>query len=172
MIWKRIRRYLSIGMVCLMLAAVGIGEWSHSASAPDWLRMVSIEIQVACRDAGTQWMVVICLVSYFIVFVFLERRILPQESTKTEDEGQSSEVRSRFSFFARLVPFCGKSSDVLLIGFVALVLLRYAFDYTNAAKSLQVVVLLTGIVVGKGIALWARGPKANVSGLDLLSLKA
>ncbi len=57
--------------------------------------------------------------------------------------------------------FRGKvtNPDFWLVGLVALVLLRYAVDYANAAKSLQVVVLLTGIVMGKGVALWTAWPK-------------
>ncbi|HEX5221416.1 MAG TPA: O-antigen ligase family protein [Verrucomicrobiae bacterium] len=46
-----------------------------------------------------------------------------------------------------------------MLGFVLLVLLRYVVDYANAAKSLQVVVLLAGIVMGKGVALWVAWAK-------------
>jgi len=60
------------------------------------------------------------------------------------------------------VLFRGKvtNPDFWLVGLVALVLLRYAVDYSIAAKSLQVVVLLTGIVMGKGAALWAAASRS------------
>ena len=163
---RRLKTILTLILLGAILAGLLFSGYATTGNAPSWVRMVSVEIQAACRDAGTQWMVVVCLVSYFIVFVFLERRILPQDSTKitkTADGGQSIEGRGRFSSLAFLAFFRGKSSDVFwLLVFVTLVLLRYAFDYTNAARSLQVVVLLTGIVVGKGVALWARSRGASV----------
>ena len=51
-----------------------LGEWGISARAPGWVRTVGMEIQAAGRDAGTQWMVMVCLVSYFGTFLILERR--------------------------------------------------------------------------------------------------
>ena len=159
MIWKRIRRYITLSLVCAILVAVGFSEWAVSAAAPGWLRMVYFEIQAACRDAGTQWMVVVCLLSYLNVFLFLERRILPQkntENTKQITAPPTPGFRPLTSISAFLAFFRGKNSDVWLLCFVAIVLLRYAFDYTNAARSLQVVVLLTGIVIGKGFAFYAN----------------
>jgi hypothetical protein len=140
--------------------------WPGSTNAPSWLLALSREIQAACRDAGTQWLVVACLVCYFITFLVLGRRVLPQETTEGTKEKQSggsqkSEVRGPFSFFAPFVHFCGQNTEVWLVAFVVLVLVRYAFDYANAAKSLQVVVLFTGIVIGKGIALWAAWARSR-----------
>jgi len=160
--------------------------------------MIGREIQAAGRDASTQWMVAVCLLSYFVTFLILERR-LPQRGTEgakgkpstlrpaahescssgcesapsdSEKElepthvgcsspGVQSAGAERQKPFALSVLFRGRvtNPDFWLVGLVALVLLRYAVDYANAAKSLQVVVLLTGIVVGKGAALWTAWPK-------------
>jgi hypothetical protein len=152
-------------------------NWSVLPGAPQWLQTTTREIQAACRDSGTQWMVVVCLVSYFTVFLVLEAKSKAQSlKSKVEDRGterptsnvQHSTSRDAASPSAILhSPSSPRpratsylltsisSPDFWLLVFVALVLFRYAFDYANAAKSLQVVVLLTGIVVGKGIALWA-----------------
>jgi len=42
-----------------------------------------------------------------------------------------------------------------LAGLLALALVRYAFGYGAAVHSFQPLVLLAGIVLGKGLALWA-----------------
>jgi O-antigen ligase len=123
-------------------------NWSVLPGAPQWLQTTTREIQAACRDSGTQSMVVVCLVSYLVTFFILERRA--DRSWQLGDGRNESRPRA-ISYFLTSI----SSPDFWLLVFVALVLFRYAFDYANAAKSLQVVVLLTGIVVGKGIALWA-----------------
>ncbi len=146
-----------VGIVSLVL----FGNYAPSVSSPEWLQILAREIQAACRDAGTQWMVVVCLLSYFAVFLFLGKRILPRERTKIAKETialPASDLRPPTSISVFLAFFRGKigNSNFWLAAFSALVLLRYAFDYANAAKSLQVVVLLTGIVIGRGIALWVN----------------
>ena len=187
-----------------ILAGVLFSAYATAANAPGWLRMASVEIQAAFRDAGTQWMVVVCLLSYFIVFVVIEARSNVSR-LKAQDSGRESKVEGRVprgtenqsaqpgakvklptsnaqrstskdsvlpssilhppcSFWRHSISYLLTSSssvNVWLIVFISLVLLRYAFDYSNAAKSLQVVVLLTGIVVGKGIALWAGWTKSR-----------
>ncbi len=143
------------------MAGFWFSDYVTAANSPGWLRKVSVEIQAACRDAGTQWMVIICLLSYLIVFIVLEAKSNAQSLKSKGNEILTSPWSAplpagaeRENFFARVVPFCGKSLDAWLCAFLVLVLLRYAFDYANATRSLQVVVLLTGIVIGKGIALW------------------
>jgi hypothetical protein len=165
---RALKTVILFGLLASALAGFLFAEYSTTADAPGWLRLVSIKIQAASRDAATQWMVVICLLSYFVTFLILARRVWPQKGTEGTKEkpggrGQKSEVRGPFSFFARFVRFCGKSSDAWLCAFVVLVLLRYAFDYANAVRSLQVVVLLTGVVVGKGVALWAERPAGRAT---------
>jgi len=217
------------GLLVLLSAAL-LGNYL-AACRVDWLQLVAREIQAACRDPGTQWMVVACLVSYCLTFLVLERR-LPQRGTEGA-EGKSSafhhepgsavvstascdpaETRRRdASAPSQRHPAPGReeqagagnspyggghsagaekravdstphpsplpgrggegggptlsvlfrgqwaNSNFWLVAFLVLVLVRYAVDYADAAKSVQVVVLLTGIVMGKGMALWAGGAK-------------
>lgn len=135
-------------------------------------------------------MVIFCLLSYLIVFVVLEaksrvlglgskvgeqetERPTPNaQSAKPNDSGRESQVAGReregLSLSSNLLTSIS-STAFWLCAFVALVLLRYALDYPNAAKSLHVVVLLTGLVVGKGIALWA-GASRRLTILTVLTL--
>jgi len=163
---------IPLGLLALLLAGVLFSGYATTANAPGWLRQVSVEIQAACRDAGTQWMVVVCLLSYFITFLILERRVLPQRATKGAKETVSTphpDAPGRGGEGGALaLPNARAISNLLtaisfptfwLVALLVLVLLRYAVDYANAAKSLQVVVLLTGMVIGKGMALWAAWAK-------------
>ena len=68
MSWKRGFRYFGCLVICAIFVLVFFSGYIISADAPGCMRMVGVEIQAACRDAGTQWMVVICLLSYLIVF--------------------------------------------------------------------------------------------------------
>ncbi len=134
-------------------------------------------------------MVVVCLVSYFVVFLFLKRRqsiSTPHPGPLPDRGGEGGENpenpksagnetvthtsprpsllpagAERGKIFAFLAFFRGNigNPNFWLCAFVVLVLVRYAFDYADAAKSLQVLVLLTGIVIGKGIGLWATWGK-------------
>jgi hypothetical protein len=202
--WRWLKAIIP-GSLFLTLAAICLfSSFGLSATAPQWLQLLAREIQAACRDAGTQWMVAVCLLSYLIVFVVLEAksRVLGLGSKVGEQEterptsnaqrptSKETEVRhltpalspneaervfppssilhppssSRPRAISYLLTSIS-SPDFWLIGFAGLVLFRYALDYANAAKSLQVVVLLTGLVVGKGIALWVGAPpspKSNV----------
>ena len=153
-----------------------LGEWGISARAPDWVRTVGMEIQAAGRDAGTQWMVVACLVSYFGTFLFLERRLFQPQKNPKNAKGETAPPTSGFwlpsSIAAFLAFFRGNISNpnFWLVGLVGIVLLRYAFAYETAARSLQPLVLLAGIVFGKGIALWGAWQpslQAENSGLKL-----
>ncbi len=194
--------FVPAALVGLVSAALFGGFLTHCRI--EWLQMVAREIQATCRDAGTQWMVVVCLLSYLVTFLILQRRLpergpdganvkhstphpgpLHEPECRSPDRldsnpdpqqpdpeigaprgsgGQGADLSSgKFlpgrggegALFCRLMV----NPDFWLVGLVAWVLLRYAVDYTNAAKSLQVVVLLTGLVMGKGVALWVRWPK-------------
>ena len=189
-VWCRLTIILSLGLVGALVTGLIFSSFTLAAGAPQWVQTVAREIQAACRDAGTQWMVVVCLVSYLIVFAVLARRFkfqvssLKSKVTETftsprpsplpagaEREAMPSAILPLPSSFREKTIFyllTSSSSPTFWLGaFVALVLLRYAFDYSNAAKSLQVGVLLTGMVVGKGIALWVAWPsslKSKVQG--------
>ncbi len=86
------------------------------------------EIALVCRDSGTQWMLVVCLVVYFSVFWILERRMNPS----------------------------AKKSGIVLFTFVVLCLANYAGRYETAARSTQVLALLAGMVLGRAISIWAQ----------------
>jgi hypothetical protein len=92
------------------------GDSARSIGSPEWLQTITREIQAACRDAGTQRMVVACLLSYFVTFLFLERRILPQKGTKRQQAGTESgglsggRLRTNLdASFARQAAFCSLS---------------------------------------------------------------
>ena len=150
---------LPFGLLAAVLAMVLFSGYTQPFSSPEWVQFLTREIQAACRDLSTQWMVVVCLVSYFVVFAVLARRFKFQVSSfKSESESKTQRTKPPSSILhppSAPLQRAISSPDFWLTGFVALVLLRYAVDYPNAAKSLEVVVLLTGIVIGKGIALWA-----------------
>jgi hypothetical protein len=78
-------------------------------------------------------MLLFCLTSYFIVFLMLEPR-----------------ARSG-TFDLRLA-----NQNVWLAAFVLLSLLRYGLAYDTASHSIQMVVLVAGIVFGKAFGTWAR----------------
>jgi O-antigen ligase len=158
--WRRIKEISSQAVLCgFVVAALG-SVYAPSVSAPIFLRSIALEIQAACRDAGTQWMVVACLVSYFITFLVLGRPRIQSHSTLNVQPSTSAAPSRHLSLVPRHV---FSNPDLWLCAFVVLVGLRYAVDYPNAARSLQVVVLLAGIVVGKGIALWAAWPASRKS---------
>lgn len=94
------------------------------------------EIVSVSRDPGTQWMLVLCLVVYFVGFTLLERR---------------ANLSRPVHYFK------GFGNQEWLIAFVVLCLGNYALRYESAAKALQVLVLITGIVAGKALAAWVRG---------------
>lgn len=155
---------LPILLLAILLAALLFSSAFSSPTGPRWIQFIFREVAAACRDAGTQWMVVACLVSYFVTFLVLEGRFgvfRLKSNAGAERQSRPPSLLPRHIL---------GNSDVWLVAFVVLVLVRYAFDYANAARSLQVVVLLTGVVIGKGIALWVGWlprRKSQVSGFKL-----
>ena len=81
-----------------------------------------------CRDEATQWMLTICLIIYFSLFAFLERRR----------------------------HFLSQPPNLWLVVVVVVCLAGYAMDYSAAAKSLEVPVLLAGIVFSKVVSTWTQ----------------
>jgi O-antigen ligase len=166
----------------LLTAAVGLvllSPYFAAPTAPAWLRVVGAEVQAACRDPGTQWMVVVCLVSYFVVFLFLETKSkaqgLKSKASETHTSPRPSPLPAgpeREKAFAFLAFFRGHigNPNIWLVGCLSLGLLRYAVDYETAARSMLPLVLVAGVLFGKGVALWAAWPaslKANVQSLKL-----
>ena len=132
----RVRRILGF---CVLLATVGVvlfSEFLVSHQAPDWLRSVAWEVQMAVRDAQTQWMVVVCLAIYFVTFLFIEQRL----------EGKRRWWRL-------------DNPNVWLLGLIVIGALRYAFDYERASRATEFVGLVAGIVFGQGAMIWVRWPQ-------------
>lgn len=109
-----------------------------------WLGSIVREISAVCRDESTQWMLVVCLVVYVVLILFLEKR---QQNGTTPHQTLSPNEAEREK----------KAGQILLAAFVVLCLVRYAWNYSAAVKSLQLPVLLAGIVFGKAVALWVAG---------------
>ncbi|HXI70044.1 MAG TPA: O-antigen ligase family protein [Verrucomicrobiae bacterium] len=104
------------------------GVW---ATFPGFIGSALRDLTAVCRESGTQWMLVFCLVCYHGVFLFLERR------------ARSDTPYLRFS-----------NPNVWLGAFILAVLLRYALTYETAMQSMQIPVLMAGIVFGKAISMW------------------
>lgn len=138
--------FISIGGVFLLLF-----DYTVSQKLPPWVTQAGVDIRAVCANASTQWIVVSCLITYFITMLSIEWTSIKSAKPKINSSPRFPEL---FLVF--------RGCQVWLALFVGIVLLRYIFDFRTAAKSLQVVVLLAGIVIGKGIALWAgRLPKCD-----------
>ena len=85
-----------------------------------------------------QWAVIACLVTHFVIFLLVQRRISLAESWW------------RWS-----------NAELWLCGLIMLALLHYVFDHKTAANATRLFILLSGIVLGKGAALVARWPGAK-----------
>jgi O-antigen ligase len=91
------------------------------------------EIGSAALAPATQWMVALCLVFYLIAFLLLEK---------------PAERRSS----------CLQNSKVWLSAFTLLSFSRYILSYETALRSVQFVVLLAGVLIGKVLLEWGRRP--------------
>jgi len=159
----------------LLTSGIGLSSANFFGSA---LREVSIGL----RDVQIQWMVVMCLFFYLITFLFVERRMnlrpFPTSATHfksgEDDLSWASRHQSEAATVSRFALRCRSSIPIALhsafccpsfwlVALVILVGLRYAFAYPTAARHLEFLVLLAGIVVGKAFATWVRWPGDNVA---------
>ncbi len=102
------------------------------SNSPGCLRIVARYFAVVCYDPTVQWMVVLCLVFYFIMLLSVELRALSG------------------------APNCPlRNCNVWLGVFVLLAMLRYTFAYDVASQSTRLLIFLTGIVFGKAVSTWA-----------------
>ena len=90
------------------------------------------EVAAAFRDAGTQWIVFLCLGVYFVVFNLL-----------------------RFQVAARLF-WRLHNPDLWLAAALATGSLVYALNYSVAAASTQALMLLAGATLGQVVAVWSE----------------
>ena len=176
---------LLVGVATLLLALCLFADTS-AVQVSRFFGPLLREIQAAIRDPDTQGMVVGCLVSYWVAFLVLEKRICsPQKNAENTEEGSRAHTSPRSSPLPAeaeseqtistpyLRPLSGRSGEgganaflgflrghisrptFWLIGFVFLVLLRYAFSYDAASSSTNALVLVAGAVISKGVGLWA-----------------
>lgn len=166
-----VRRRLAPFLVPTMIFAGLAGAlFSHTAgylTSLNWLRTLALEIQAASRDGGTQWMVVLCLVSYLLMFEVLDRRnlTLGAGGNNKEPDFETSNSSAQWEaaqLLAAVRMRLGKPGT-WLVTFLVLVLGRYALAYATASNSLQLVVLLTSMVVGKAVGFWVGSPLARPS---------
>ena len=116
------------GLVCL-LAAFLFGDQASRASS-GFIGATSREINAILSDPFTQWMVLLCLVLYFIAFSIFEWRSLPNGKW-----GGGNPILWQFAF-------------------VALILLDYGFNYSAASKTVMIPIVFGTLVSGKVVALW------------------
>ena len=136
MLRKSIATAVKFGTVAFLLSTLLFAGGSLGTSSGLVGSMIR-EITAVSRDAGTQWMLVVCLLVYFVAFTLLERR---------------AKLSRPVSYLKEF------GNQWWLVAFVALCLVNYALRYESAAKSLQVLVLVSGIVVGKAVAAWVSFP--------------
>ena len=90
------------------------------------------EVAATCRDAGSQWMVFLCLAVYFVVCNLLRLRLADR------------------CFWSPNNP------DLWLAGALGAGSLVYALNYSAAAASTQALALLAGATLGQGLAVWTE----------------
>ncbi len=141
---------------CLFGSARGLRSYGTVGT---WIQ----EIEFTLRDTETQWMVFACLAVYFVTFAILRRRQVGRHSERAAvlnpnlplnlnpDSGARGATRPT-SWFS--------NPDLWLIVGLIITVLTYAFQYSAASKSTEALVLLGGIVLGKGAAVWARWGRA------------
>jgi len=132
MIHKSIVTVFIFGIVAFLLFALLFAYviWGTSFSL---LGTITREVGAVFHDLATQWMAVLCLAYYFIMLLVLKRRLLPHGNGRRLD-----------------------NADFWLCMSVGLVLLGYAWTYATTMRSMQIPVLMTGIVFGMAISFWMR----------------
>jgi O-antigen ligase len=149
MISKVIVTALKYFAVVLLLFAVlfSDGIWSTSSG---FMGSCLREILAVSQDAATQWMLLLCLSIYFIIFVILQQRIIdltPWNGPMRVRGGS----RTRIFFLGNLF-----KPELWLTAMVLLAIFRFALTQDKLSQSIQISTFMTGIVFGKAIATWAR----------------
>lgn len=93
------------------------------------------EVAAVLRDAETQWMVFLCLGSYFLGFVLVQSRHNPQMCWGLD------------------------KPNIWLTGTVVIAVASYALHYSTASKSIQALTFLFGAVLGQSVAAWSVAQK-------------
>jgi len=174
------------GAVALLLFVILFAS-GDSSSTPGFLNTAVIEIAALCRDPSIQWLLVACLVIYFITFSLLEWRadaaiqpigkIGKAEGLPLPSAGSDMPMATPPLAVPAPAPFSKPhlrkilfSPNLCLSTFLLAVLLRYSLSYDTALNSLQIPILLAGLVFGKAMAAWMY--PARYSAILLASLAA
>jgi len=96
------------------------------------------------RDPGIQWILFACCVVYFLTCHLLKQQVSQIRTWRWEDP------------------------DLWLMGSMGLVTVQYALDYATASRDSQALTLIAGMVIGKGVGVWATWvPKRRRDGIDV-----
>ena len=128
---------LQLGALAFSLAVFLLaGEvWRTS---PGLIDSTIRELEAIFRDSTTQWMVLVCLAFYFVVFSIFEFRSSPA--------GKSWRVGNPILWQC---------------GFVVLALLVYAIGYSKSSNSTATLIVLGTIVLGKALLIWVGWKRGN-----------
>jgi hypothetical protein len=134
-----------------MLLCLAILLFTAGLAQMTWVFAGAIvrEIAAVCRDDACRWMLVVCLLVYLGVFLFWEFREKKGLQVKIVPLG-TGEISASLSGESR------PAAAILLIALVVLSLGDYASNYPLSARSLQILTLLAGIVVGKAFSVWVN----------------
>jgi hypothetical protein len=146
-------RRLVIMLPHLLVAGVLVFAFTvtYLRSAPlpwPWMDVVRIEMRGACEHPDAQWMTVALAALYFFGFTAL--RWL-----------QARSQPGKFLVRTRLV---------LVMAFTSCALSSYALNYRTAAGSTDLLVLLTALAVGQGVAFFLRWEESTGRSTDELKL--
>jgi len=125
-----LRRFLAVGSVTVLLVMCLLADTTTGQTFCRFGQVVR-EFQMMLRDAATQWMVLACCAVYFVTFTLLERR----ETTR---------------------PFWNwDNPQVWVTALLVFAALQYGLSYRSASGSTFALMLLGGVVLGKGAGFWA-----------------
>ena len=145
MIFRSIATVLKFGAVAFVLFILLFADdlWMNSSG---FIGSILREINAILRDSKTQWMVFLCLGTYFVAFVFLHYKV---------KQASWSSQRDDLTFWLA----CGV--------FVAAVV--YALNYSPSTQALT---LMAGTVIGKAFGFWAGLIAQNSVGGEVTSFKS
>jgi O-antigen ligase len=124
-------KVIGMGIWACLLALFLFGS-DFSRASSGLVALISREISAISRDPTTQWMELVCLVFYFLVFSVFELRSSPDRTWRIRN------------------PICWQCA------FVVLSLLRYGFAYSTASKGAMIPIFFGTLVFGKIVAFWSR----------------
>ena len=153
---KSIATVLGYGAVPFLLYCLLFADspWGWSSG---FFSFTAVQVTAIFRNAGTQWMVVLCLTCYFLLLLFLERRAgFPARAADDAGRLLSPETAGWWRrIFARCRSWLS-NPDFWLAALALLALARYASAHNSSMYQPKIPVFITGIFSGKAISLWVR----------------